>query len=118
MKSLTRSLMATSPSWRPLMALDELDVALVLLRRFTGGDRPEVVALAGPRVDLLRIEAILPAAELANHDALLFFSSAAARPGFLRALDRRCITCATGAAGLTPPSSCASPPTSAARTTL
>src|SRR5262249_14750615 len=49
--------------------LEELDRALVLLGRLAGGEGPQVLALAGLRVRLPRVEAVFARLELADHDA-------------------------------------------------
>src|SRR5687768_6267169 len=59
-----------------LAALEVLHRALVLLRRRAACERPQVAALAGPRVFLTRIQPILAARQLADH------GWAAARYGF------------------------------------
>src|SRR5437667_12779080 len=41
----------------------------MLLGRRTSRERPEITALAGPRVDFARIEAVLSRLELADHDS-------------------------------------------------
>src|SRR5687767_6686400 len=52
---------------RPSTLLEELDLALVLLRRFARGEGAEVATLAGLRIDLARIDAVLARLELADH---------------------------------------------------
>jgi hypothetical protein len=45
------------------MALEILDLALVLLRRFFGGESAEIAALAGARIFPARIESIFAGGE-------------------------------------------------------
>src|SRR5207249_1556451 len=63
------------------LALEELHVPLVPLGRRARGERPQVPALAGPGIDLPRIEAVLARPELADHDPLLSAESATAAGG-------------------------------------
>jgi hypothetical protein len=48
--------------------LEELDRALVLFGLLARGERAQVAALAGPGVDLPRIQSVLARLEFAYHD--------------------------------------------------
>src|SRR2546423_10322669 len=65
------------PAMRGSMPLEELDLALVLHRRFARREGAQVAALAGRGVGLARIEPVFTGRELADHGG----SSDAATPG-------------------------------------
>src|SRR5262249_58219867 len=58
---------APAPRHDLAVTLDVLDGTLVLLGRVATAERPEVLALAGLRILLLRVETVLARLQLANH---------------------------------------------------